>query len=69
VDIQKRHTIWRVYSRRNKKGLLESRLAEIESRGGWEIMREKGNTIRRENNRGPVVGNHSLLGIGKEYLL
>jgi len=38
VDGQKRNTIWRVYSRRNKKGLVESQLAEVESRRVRGIM-------------------------------
>jgi len=34
VDNQKRNTTWRVYSRRNKKGLVESQITEVEKVDG-----------------------------------
>ena len=60
MDSQKRPTLWIVYSKRNKKGLAESQLAEVESRGR-ETTSEKGNLVSRVENRGSVVGNHSLV--------
>lgn len=39
---------------------MESQLAEVESRGR-ETTSEKGNLVSRVENRGSVVGNHSLV--------